>query len=157
MPKLSIYYPELHISHYDVVIVGGGPAGTTAGTLLKKYNPNLSMLILEKEKFPRDHVGESQLPQISDVLQEMGCWDKVEAADFPIKIGATYRWEPIQILGILILLSLNSFKMSCVLLNLRDRDGKLLSKSIEQSMMKFCCDTPKKWDVWSEKKLRLLK
>jgi flavin-dependent dehydrogenase len=50
------------------------------------------VLIVEKEKFPRDHVGESQLPQISDVLQEMGCWDKVEAADFPIKIGATYRW-----------------------------------------------------------------
>ncbi|MEG4572691.1 NAD(P)/FAD-dependent oxidoreductase [Microcoleus sp. N3A4] len=80
------------MSHYDVVIVGGGPAGTTAGTLLKKYNPNLSVLILEKEKFPRDHVGESQLPQISDVLQEMGCWDKVEAADFPIKIGGIYRW-----------------------------------------------------------------
>ena len=80
------------MSHYDVVIVGGGPAGTTAGTLIKKYNPNLSVLIVEKEKFPRDHVGESQLPQISDVLQEMGCWDKVEAADFPIKIGATYRW-----------------------------------------------------------------
>lgn len=80
------------MSHYDVAIVGGGPAGSTAGTLLKKYNPNLSVLILEKEKFPRDHVGESQLPQISDVLQEMGCWDKVEAADFPIKIGATYRW-----------------------------------------------------------------
>jgi flavin-dependent dehydrogenase len=32
------------------------------------------------------------LPQISDVLPEMGCWDKVEAADFPIKIAATYRW-----------------------------------------------------------------
>ena len=92
MSKFSIYYPYLHMSHYDVVIVGGGPAGTTTGTLLKKYNPNLSVLILEKEKFPRDHVGESQLPQISDVLQEMGCWDKVEAADFPIKIGATYRW-----------------------------------------------------------------
>jgi flavin-dependent dehydrogenase len=80
------------MSHYDVVIVGGGPAGSTAGTLIEKYNPNLSVLIVEKEKFPRDRVGESQLPQISDVLEEMGCWDKVEAADFPIKIGATYRW-----------------------------------------------------------------
>ena len=80
------------MSDYDVVIVGGGPAGSTAGTLIKKYNPHLSVLILEKEKFPRDHVGESQLPQISDVLEEMGCWDKVEAANFPIKIGATYRW-----------------------------------------------------------------
>lgn len=77
---------------YDVAIVGGGPAGSTAGSILKKYDPNLKVVILEREKFPRDHVGESQLPPISKILDEMGCWDKVEAADFPIKIGATYRW-----------------------------------------------------------------
>jgi len=76
----------------DVAIVGGGPAGSTAGTLLKKYNPELSVLILEKEKFPRDHVGESQLPYIGRILREMGCWEKCEAANFPIKVGATYRW-----------------------------------------------------------------
>lgn len=76
----------------DVVIVGGGPAGSTAGCLLKKYLPNLSVLILEKALFPRDHVGESQLPMIGRVLKEMGCWEKCEAADFPIKVGATYRW-----------------------------------------------------------------
>ncbi|MBL4698967.1 MAG: tryptophan 7-halogenase [Phycisphaerales bacterium] len=77
---------------FDVVIVGGGPAGSTAGCLLKKYMPDLSVLILEKAKFPRDHVGESQLPMIGRVLREMGCWEKCEAADFPIKVGATYRW-----------------------------------------------------------------
>ncbi|MCC6675941.1 MAG: tryptophan 7-halogenase [Phycisphaerales bacterium] len=77
---------------WDVVIVGGGPAGSTAGSLLRKYNPRLNVLILEKEQFPREHVGESQLPLISFILEEMGCWDKVEAAGFPIKIGATYRW-----------------------------------------------------------------
>jgi flavin-dependent dehydrogenase len=77
---------------YDVAIIGGGPAGSSAGSLLRKYNPDLKVLILEREKFPRDHVGESQLPPISKVLDEMGCWDKVEAADFPIKIGVTYRW-----------------------------------------------------------------
>jgi flavin-dependent dehydrogenase len=77
---------------YDVAIIGGGPAGSSAGSLLKKYNPDLKVLILEREKFPRDHVGESQLPPISKVLDEMGCWEKVEKADFPIKIGVTYRW-----------------------------------------------------------------
>lgn len=77
---------------YDIAIIGGGPAGSTVGTLLKKYAPQLEVLILERERFPRDHVGESQLPRISNVLDEMGCWDKVEAAGFPIKIGATYRW-----------------------------------------------------------------
>lgn len=77
---------------YDVAIIGGGPAGSTAASLLKKYNPDRSVVIFEREKFPRDHVGESQLPPISLILDEMGCWEKVEAADFPIKIGATYRW-----------------------------------------------------------------
>jgi flavin-dependent dehydrogenase len=79
-------------NHYDVVIVGGGPAGSTASTLLKKYAPELSVLVLEKMKFPRDHIGESQLPSISKILAEMGCWDKIEEAGFPIKIGASYTW-----------------------------------------------------------------
>ena len=77
---------------HDVVIIGGGPAGSTAGTFLKKFRPELDVLILEREKFPRDHVGESLLPVISRILYDMGCWDKIEAANFPIKIGATYRW-----------------------------------------------------------------
>ncbi|RYG23541.1 NAD(P)/FAD-dependent oxidoreductase [bacterium] len=77
---------------YDVVIVGGGPAGSTCGSLLRKYDRGLSVLILEREKFPREHVGESQLPPINAILEEMGCWDKVERANFPIKLGATYRW-----------------------------------------------------------------
>ncbi len=77
---------------YDIAIIGGGPAGSTAGTILRKYNPSLRVAIFEKEKFPREHVGESQLPAIGVYLHEMGVWDKVEAANFPIKVGATYRW-----------------------------------------------------------------
>ena len=76
----------------DVAIIGGGPGGSTLGTLLRKYDPKISAHIFEREKFPREHVGESQLPPIGDVLEEMGCWDKVEAANFPIKVGATFRW-----------------------------------------------------------------
>jgi flavin-dependent dehydrogenase len=77
---------------WDVAIIGGGPGGSTTGTLLKKYRPTLRVLILERETFPREHIGESQLPAIGDVLAEMGCWDKVEGANFPIKVGATFRW-----------------------------------------------------------------
>ncbi len=76
----------------DVAIIGGGPAGATVGTLIKKFNPDLDVVILEREKFPRDHVGESLLPAVTGVLDEMGVWDAVEAANFPIKLGATYRW-----------------------------------------------------------------
>lgn len=77
---------------FDIAIVGGGPAGATTASLLKKYAPPLRVGVFERDRFPRDHVGESQLPPISGVLDEMGCWEKVEAANFPIKIGATYKW-----------------------------------------------------------------
>ncbi|MBV8514105.1 MAG: tryptophan 7-halogenase, partial [Acidobacteria bacterium] len=77
---------------YDLAIVGGGPAGSTVASLLKKYQPELKVAIFEREKFPREHIGESQLPAISPILNELGAWDKVEAANFPIKVGATYRW-----------------------------------------------------------------
>ena len=77
---------------HDVAIIGGGPAGSSLGSLLKKYAPDLSVVILEREKFPRDHVGESMLPVVSRVIHNMGCWDAIEAAGFPVKIGATYRW-----------------------------------------------------------------
>ena len=79
---------------WDVVILGGGPAGTTCATLLRKYNPSLRVLIVEKEQFPREHIGESQLPAVMPVLDEMGVWDKVEAANFPIKLGASFTWGP---------------------------------------------------------------
>lgn len=77
---------------YDIAIIGGGPSGTTLSSLVKKYNPDLSILIIEKEKFPREHVGESQLPGVAQVLDEMEVWDAVEAANFPIKLGASYSW-----------------------------------------------------------------
>ncbi len=77
---------------FDVAIIGGGPGGSTCGGMLRKYDPELSVGIFEREQFPRDHVGESQLPPISQILNELGCWEEVEAANFPIKIGATYRW-----------------------------------------------------------------
>ncbi len=76
----------------DVAIIGGGPGGSTAGSFLRKYGPDLRVAIFERERFPREHVGESQLPPISAVLDEMGCYEAIESAGFPIKIGATYRW-----------------------------------------------------------------
>lgn len=76
----------------DVAIIGGGPGGSCCGSLIKKYRPDLKVTIIEREKFPREHVGESLLPAVPRVLKEMGCWEKVEAANFPIKVGGTYKW-----------------------------------------------------------------
>src|SRR5579871_2972906 len=76
----------------DVAVIGGGPAASTLGTLLKRYNPDLDVVLFERELFPRDHVGESQIPHLMLILHEMRVWDKVEAAGFPIKIGGRYKW-----------------------------------------------------------------
>ena len=77
---------------FDIVIVGGGPSGSTVGSMIKKYAPQLKVAIVEREVFPREHVGESLLPTTGTILDEIGAWDKIEAGGFPIKIGATYRW-----------------------------------------------------------------
>ena len=76
----------------DVAIIGGGPGGSTLASLILKYQPDRKVLVVEKEKFPRDHVGESQLPAIAGIINEMGCWDQIESAGFPLKVGATYCW-----------------------------------------------------------------
>ncbi|HEU5380492.1 MAG TPA: NAD(P)/FAD-dependent oxidoreductase [Ktedonobacteraceae bacterium] len=77
---------------YDVVIIGGGPAGSTVGTLLKRYAPHLKVLLLEKMHFPRHHVGESLLAGASPILQEMNVYEKVKSYGFMEKVGATYVW-----------------------------------------------------------------
>jgi len=76
----------------DVAIIGAGPGGSTCGGFLRKYDPGISVDIFEQEVFPRDHVGESQLPVVPRILNELGVWDRIEACNFPIKIGGTYRW-----------------------------------------------------------------
>src|SRR5262245_23950096 len=45
---------------YDVVVVGGGPAGSSAATTLCRQGRRV--LLVEKDRFPRFHIGESQLP-----------------------------------------------------------------------------------------------
>ena len=52
-------------NEYDVVVIGGGPAGSTAASLLSQRGRRV--LLLEKESFPRHHVGESLLPGTIEV------------------------------------------------------------------------------------------
>ena len=76
----------------DVLIMGGGPAGSTAATLIKKYSPHLRVALLEREHFPRHHVGESLLAGSTPILKEMEVYDAVKRFGFPEKLGATYVW-----------------------------------------------------------------
>ena len=75
------------MSHaFDVAIIGGGPAGSSAGTLLARAGR--SVVIFEKEKFPRFRVGESMLPTSLNTLERMGVVPKINAGGFLIKHGA---------------------------------------------------------------------
>lgn len=73
---------------YDVVIIGGGPAGSAAGSLLAQKGR--SVLIIERENFPRFHIGESLIPFGNEILKSMGVWDKLESSGFMVKKGAEF-------------------------------------------------------------------
>ncbi|MHC4400448.1 MAG: NAD(P)/FAD-dependent oxidoreductase [Planctomycetota bacterium] len=68
---------------YDVVIIGGGPAGATAAAVLA--DKGRRVLVLERDKFPRYHVGESLLPFCYFPLERIGMIDKMKASSFPRK------------------------------------------------------------------------
>ena len=68
---------------YDVIVVGGGPAGSTTGALLAEKGHDV--LILEKEKFPRYHVGESLMPFCYFPLERLGLVDTLMESGNPRK------------------------------------------------------------------------
>jgi len=74
---------------YDAIIIGGGPGGSTAATYLARAGKRV--LLLEKERFPRFHIGESLLPYCQGLFAEMGVLPKLEQAGFPRKRGAQFH------------------------------------------------------------------
>lgn len=68
---------------WDAIIVGGGPAGSTAGAILAEKGKKV--LILEKEQFPRYHVGESLMPYCYFSLERLGVLDELKKKAYTVK------------------------------------------------------------------------
>jgi flavin-dependent dehydrogenase len=68
------------LDHYDVAVIGGGPAGSTTSTLLAQHG--LTVGLFERETFPRFHIGESLIPETYWVLKRLGMLEKMQRSHF---------------------------------------------------------------------------
>ena len=72
----------------DVIIIGGGPAGSVAGALLARAGYQVELL--EAQGFPRFHVGESLIPAVNLTLERLGVLDRMDAMGYPRKFGVQF-------------------------------------------------------------------
>jgi FADH2-dependent halogenase len=72
----------------DVIVIGGGPAGSTASTWLARAGRHV--VLLERDRFPRFHIGESLLASVNGPLRAIGADELVRGSGFPEKWGATF-------------------------------------------------------------------
>lgn len=75
----------------DVVVMGGGPAGSTCATFLAMKGHRV--VLLEKDRFPRFMIGEGLLPSVWDIWERLGVREAIESAGYPLKRGVRFRIE----------------------------------------------------------------
>jgi flavin-dependent dehydrogenase len=76
------------MSDYDVVVIGGGPAGSTTSTLLAQRG--LRVAVFERERFPRFHIGESLIPETYWVLKRLNMLPKMHRSHFVKKYSVQF-------------------------------------------------------------------
>lgn len=74
--------------HPQVIVIGGGPAGSTVSTLIAQKGHRVTLF--EREKFPRFHIGESLIPETFWVLERLGMLDKLRGSDFVKKYSVQF-------------------------------------------------------------------
>lgn len=80
--------PNIETQHHGIVVIGAGPAGAIAATLLKRRGHDV--LVVERQRFPRFSIGESLLSHCLDFVEEAGMLEAVQAAGFQLKNGAAF-------------------------------------------------------------------
>ncbi len=73
---------------YDVIVIGGGPSGTTAATLIAQAGNRV--VLFERDKFPRFHIGESLIPQTYFVLERLKMLPKMQQSHFTRKYSVQF-------------------------------------------------------------------
>src|SRR4029453_2520336 len=76
------------MSDYDVIVIGGGPAGSTVSTLLAQRGVRVALY--EREHFPRFHIGESLIPDTYWVLQRLNMLEKLKRSAFVRKYSVQF-------------------------------------------------------------------
>lgn len=74
--------------HYDVVVIGGGPAGSTAATVLADHGHKV--LVVERANYPRFHIGESLMPETYWVFRRIGMLEKLKRSHFVRKYSVKF-------------------------------------------------------------------
>lgn len=78
----------IEVNQYDVIVVGAGPAGSTAATLLARHGRRV--LMIEKDRFPRYHVGESLMPFCYFPLERLGVVGELDRLGFTQKLSVQF-------------------------------------------------------------------
>lgn len=79
----------MSMTTYDAIVIGGGPGGSSAAGFLAKAGRKV--LVLEKDRFPRFHIGESLLPYNRGVFEELGVLEELENSGYLRKYGAQFH------------------------------------------------------------------
>jgi len=79
---------QTNSNSYDVIVMGGGPAGSTIASILAREGRRV--VLFEKEQFPRHHIGESLMTDTYFTFQRMGFLEKLKRSPFVVKYSVQF-------------------------------------------------------------------